>query len=83
MMRRGPPHLHVAAAIWTGLVSFALGLLDGAVFLHPIVLAILPGTIMRLLVLAAIGAGASAAVLGATLFSEIMAGAAAADSVSS
>ena len=83
MMRRGPPHLHVAAAIWTGLVSFALGLLDGAVFLHPIVLAILPGTIMRLLVLTAIGAGASAAVLGATLFSEIMAGAAAADSVSS
>ncbi len=83
MMRRGPPHLHVAAAIWTGLVSFALGLLDGAVFLHPIVLAVLPGTIMRLLVLTAIGAGASAAVLGATLFSEIMAGAAAADSVSS
>ena len=83
MMRRGPPHLHVAAAIWTGLVSFALGLLEGAVFLHPIVLAILPGTIMRLLVLTAIGAGASAAVLGATLFSEIMAGAAAADSVSS
>ncbi len=81
LMRRGPPHLHVAAAIWVGLVSVALGLLDGAVFLHPIVLAILPGTIMRLLVLAAIGAGASAAVLGATLFSEIMAGAAAAQGV--
>jgi hypothetical protein len=82
-MRRGPRHLHVAAAIWTGLVSVALALLDGAVFLHPIVLAILPGTVMRLLVVTALGAGASAAVLGATLFSEITAATGAADSVSS
>ncbi|HEY6526782.1 MAG TPA: hypothetical protein VIY10_23545, partial [Solirubrobacteraceae bacterium] len=48
--RRGPRHLQVAAAIWVGLVAVALGLLDGAVFLHPIVLAILPGTVIRLLV---------------------------------
>ena len=79
---RGPRHFHVAAAIWVGLVSVALGLLDGAVFLHPIVLAILPGTVMRLLVLTTIGAGASAAILGSTLFSEITAAVAAADSVS-
>jgi hypothetical protein len=78
---RGPRHFHVAAAIWVGLVSVALGLLDGAVFLHPIVLAILPGTVMRLLVLTTIGAGASAAILGSTLFSEITAAVAAADSV--
>ena len=58
VMRRGPRHLHVAAAIWVGLVSVALGLLDGAVFLHPIVLAILPGTVIRLLVVTAVGAGA-------------------------
>lgn len=82
VMRRGPPHLRVAGALWVGLVSVALGLLDGAVFLHPIVLAILPGTVMRLLVLTAIGAGASAAVLGSTLFSEITAAASPADSVS-
>jgi hypothetical protein len=75
-MRRGPPHFHVAAAIWVGLVSAALGLLDGAVFLHPIVLAILPATVMRLLVVTAIGAGAAAALLGATLFSEVTSGAA-------
>jgi len=83
-LRRGPRHLHVAAAIWLGFVSVALGLLNGAVFLHPIVLAVLPGTIMRLLVLTAIVAGASAAILGATRFSEIIADAAppAADSVS-
>ncbi len=81
---RGPPHFHVAAAMWVGLVSVALGLLDGAVFLHAIVLAVLPGTVMRLLVLTTIGAGASAAILGSTLFSEITAAAvAAADSVSS
>ncbi|HEX3975720.1 MAG TPA: hypothetical protein VHW96_05615 [Solirubrobacteraceae bacterium] len=83
VMRRGPRHLHVAAAMWAGLVSLALGLLDGSVFLHPIVLAVLPGTVMRLLVVTAIGAGASAAGLGSTLFSEIASVAAAADSVSS
>lgn len=82
VMRRGPPYLHVAAAIWLGLVSLALGLLDGAVFLHPIVLAILPGTLMRLLVVTAIGAGSSAAVLGSALFGEVTAGVAAADRVS-
>jgi hypothetical protein len=82
VLRRGPRHLRVAAAIWLGFVSLALGLLDGAVFLHPIVLAVLPGAVMRLLVLTAIGAGAGAAILGATLFSEITSAAPAADSVS-
>lgn len=71
VIRRGPPNLHVAGAIWVGLVSVAMGLLNGAVFLHPIVLSVLPGTIMRLLVVTAIGAGASAAALGSTLFGEI------------
>ncbi len=78
VMRRGPRHLQVAAAIWLGLVSAALGLLNGAVVLHPIVLAILPGTVMRALVVTAIGAGAAAAVLGATLFGEVTTGVASA-----
>jgi hypothetical protein len=82
VMRRGPQYLHVAAAIWLGLVSLALGLLNGAVFLHPIVLAALPGTVMRLLVVTAIGSGAAAAVLGSALFSEVVAGVAGADRVS-
>jgi hypothetical protein len=82
VMRRGPQHLHVAAAVWAGLVSLALGLLDGAVFLHPIVLAILSATVMRLLVVTAIGAGTSAAIVGSTLFGEITAAATPADSVS-
>ena len=71
LLLRGPRNLHVAAAIWLGLVSGAVGLLEGAVFLHPIVLAILPGTIMRLLVVTALGAGAGAAALGSTLFGAI------------
>ena len=82
VMRRGPRHLHVAGAIWVGLVSVALGLLNGDVFLHPIVLAALPSTLMRLLVVTAIGTGTGAAVLGATLFSEITAAASAAGKVS-
>jgi hypothetical protein len=71
VMWRGPDNLHVAAAIWLGLVSAAVGLLEGAVFLHPIVLAVLPGTVMRVLVVTALGAGISAAVAGATQFGEI------------
>jgi hypothetical protein len=57
--------------VWVGLVSVAVGLLDGAIFLHPIVLAVLPGTAMRILVATAIGAGLAATALGLLLFSEI------------
>jgi hypothetical protein len=71
VMWRGPRNLHVAAAIWVGLVATAVGLLDGAVFLHPVVLAVLPGTVMRLLVVTALGAGLGAAVVGSTQFGQI------------
>jgi hypothetical protein len=65
---RGPENLHVAAAIGLGLLGLAVGLLNGAVFLHPIVLAILPSTVTRLLVVAAIGAGLTAAALGCMFY---------------
>jgi len=71
---RGPQTLHVAAAIWTGLVSVAVELLNVPIFLHPIVFAVLPAVIMRLLVATALGAGVSAAVVGCLLFSEIVDG---------
>jgi hypothetical protein len=71
VMWRGARNLHIAAALWLGLVSAAVGLLEGAVFLHPIVLAVLPGTVMRLLVATALGAGVSAAVIASTLFGDI------------
>jgi hypothetical protein len=67
---RGPDSLHVGAAVGLGLVSLAVGLLKGAVFFHPVVLAVLPDTVMRLLVLVAIGAGLNAAVLGCLFFVE-------------
>jgi hypothetical protein len=54
------------------LVGLAVGLLAGPVFLHPIVLAILPGTIVRVLVVAAIVAGLSAATLGCLSYDEII-----------
>ena len=64
VLLRGPEHLRMGGAVGVGLVSLAVGLLDGAVLLHPIVLAILPGTIVRLAVAIAVGAGLGAAVLG-------------------
>lgn len=67
---RGPERWCVAGAIGTGLVALAVGLLDGAVFLHPIVLAILPAGVVRLTGLVAIGAGLDAAALGALFYAE-------------
>jgi hypothetical protein len=71
-MLRAPEHLRLAGAIGVGLVGLAVGLLAGPVFLHPIVLAVLPGTVVRLLVVAAIGAGLSAAVLGCLFYDEMI-----------
>jgi hypothetical protein len=70
VLLRGPENFHVGAAIGSGLVGVAVGLSKGAVFLHPIVLAILPGTVTRLLVVAAIGAGLNAAMLGCLFYVE-------------
>ena len=53
-----------AAVIGLGLVSLGVGLIDGAVFFHPIVLAVLPATVVRVFVVLAIGAGSDAAALG-------------------
>ena len=65
---RGPEEWHVAAAAGIGLVGLAVGLLDGAIFLHPIVLAILPAGVMRAADIAAIGAGLDAAALAAAFY---------------
>ncbi len=70
MLLRGPENLQVPAAIGVGLLGLAVGLIKGAVFLHPIVLAILPATATRVVVLAAIGAGLTAAALGCMSYVE-------------
>jgi hypothetical protein len=67
---RAPEQWHVAAAIGLGLVALAVGLLEGAVFLHPVVLAVLPGTATRLADIVAVGAGLVAAVLGGLVYVE-------------
>jgi len=67
---RGPQHWHFAAAIGLGLVALAVGLLEGAVFLHPVVLAVLPGSAVRFADIIAVGAGLVAAVLGGLVYAE-------------
>jgi hypothetical protein len=64
VLLRGPRRWHMAAVIGLGLVSLGVGLIDGAVFFHPIVLAVLPATVVRVFVVLAIGAGSDAAALG-------------------
>ena len=67
---RGPERWRVAGAVGAGLVALAVGLLEAAVFLHPIVLAILPAVAARLACVVAIGAGLDAAALGALFYAE-------------
>jgi hypothetical protein len=69
VLRRGPQRFHVAAAIGMGLVALAVGLLEGAVFFHPIVLAVLPATVIRVAAIVAIGAGIDAFTLGIVSYS--------------
>ena len=64
VLLRGPQRWHMAAAIGLGLVSLGVGLIDGAVFFHPIVLAVLPASVVRVFIVLAIGAGSDAAALG-------------------
>jgi len=70
VLLRGADNLRVGAAIGLGLVALAVGLLDVAVFLHPIVLAVVPATLTRLLVLIAVAAGVGAAALGCLFYAE-------------
>jgi hypothetical protein len=70
VMFRGPENLRMGGAVGVGLVSLAVGLLNGAVLLHPIVLSVLPGTIVRLAVATALGAGLGAGVLGCLHYAD-------------
>jgi hypothetical protein len=72
LLFRGPENLQVGAAVGIGLIALSVGLLNSAVFLHPIVLAILPSAIMRALVVAAIGAGTTAIAFGAPWYLDTM-----------
>ena len=66
------PGTWIEAADELAFLTAGLGvLLRGPVFLHPIVLAALPATVVRLLVVAAIGCGLNAAALGCVFYAEI------------
>lgn len=67
----GPRAARPAAGAGVGLLGVAVGLSKGAVFLHPIVLSALPGTVTRALVAVAVGAGVAAAVAGAVLYARL------------
>ncbi len=71
VLLRGRRQLHLGAAIGLGLLGLAVGISEGAIFLHPIVLSILPATMIRLLVVAAIGAGLDAAALGCVCYVQV------------
>ncbi len=67
---RGPERWRIAGALGIGLVGLAVGLLEGAVFVHPIVLAVLPSAFIRLACVVAIGAGVDAAALGGLFYAD-------------
>jgi hypothetical protein len=69
-LRRAPQEWHVAAAIGLGLVAVAVALLEGAIFLHSVVLAVLPATAIRFADIIALAAGLGAAALGGWVYVE-------------
>ena len=62
VLRWGPPGARLPSALWLSVLGLAVGLSKGAVFLHALVLAPLPGTAMRAAVVIAVGTGLAGAV---------------------
>ena len=62
VLRWGPPVARLPSALWLSVLGLAVGLSKGAVFLHAIVLAPLPGTAMRVFVVIAVGSGLAGSV---------------------
>lgn len=61
VLRWGPAAARMPATLWLSLLGVAVGLSKGAVFLHALVLAALPGTTTRVITVVAIGAGIAGA----------------------
>jgi hypothetical protein len=67
----GPRGAHAAVGGGLGILGLAVGLSRGQIFLHPIVLSALPGTLTRALVAVAIGAGLAAGVAGTAFYARL------------
>ncbi len=65
---RGPEQFRLGAAIGVGLLATSIALIDIPVFLHAIVLAVLPADAIRALAVAAMGLGTGAAVLAGAAY---------------
>ena len=69
---RGSRDSRAMAGGFLGLVALAAGLTRAPVLTHGIVLAALPGQLVRPAVVVAIGAGAAAAILGVVVFFDVL-----------
>ena len=70
VLRYGPPVARLPSALWLSLVGLAVGLSKGQAFLHPIVLAVLPGKAVRVLATIAIAAGAAGVAAGCAAYAR-------------
>jgi len=66
----GPRGAHAAVGGGLGILGLAVGLSRGAIFLHPVVLSVLPGTLTRALAAVGIGAGLAAAICGTMFYAR-------------
>ena len=67
----GPRGGQPAAGAGIGALGLAVGLSRGAIFLHPVVLSVVPGTVSRALVAVAVGAGLASAAAGAVFYARL------------
>jgi hypothetical protein len=70
VLRWGPPVARLPSALWLSVVGLAVGLSKGAVFLHALVLAPVPGTAMRVAVVIAVGTGLAGAVAACVTYAR-------------
>lgn len=70
VLRWGPPVARLPAALWLSLVGLAIGLSKIQVFLHAVVLAVLPGDAVRVLVAAAVAAGLTGTAAGCVAYAR-------------
>jgi len=70
VLRWGPPVARLPSALWLSVLGLAVGLSKGAVFLHALVLAPLPGTAMRGAVVIAVGTGLAGAVAACVAYAR-------------